>query len=250
MFRHNLAFKLIYVLTLFSTLGFAQNELRVDYKTVFTGFKIDSTKELSREEKVLIDRTLRMMQDAINEQIVTLYTKPNNQFLLLAEKEMAVDGQFTSNLGSGLIKLHSYIYGMNENVVLGYDTGKEYIVKYENRFVEWTVTNNTKEILGFKCFKAVPKYLQDYEQRELNSYPAEVWFAPSINKRGGPFKYSNLPGLILEVHSAYATITASSIKEIKEDKTVPHIDKRIVTEMQAYKSAKAIGAAIQSKVKK
>jgi GLPGLI family protein len=139
---------------------------------------------------------------------------------------------------------------MNENVVLGYDTGKEYIVKYENRFVEWTVTNNTKEILGFKCFKAVPKYLQDYDQRQLKGYPTEVWFAPSINKRGGPFKYSNLPGLILEVKAKSFHITALKITEIKEDKIVPKFDKQIITEKQAYLNAKAVGAAIESRTRK
>ena len=105
------------------------------------------------------------------------------------------------------------------------------------------------KILGFKCFKAVPKYLQSYEEREINSYPKEVWFAPSINKRGGPMKYSNLPGLILEVKSAKSTITAKSIVDMIENIEAPQINKEIITELQAYKKAKDIGAAIESRMK-
>lgn len=250
MLKYNLSFSVFYILILFSTLGHAQNELRVDYNTIFTGFKIDTLQKINKEQKVLLDRTLLMMQKAINQQNITVYTKPNNKFLLIAKKEMVIDGQFESNLGNSLTNVHSYIYGLDENTVLGYDIGGDYIIKYENKFVEWTITPDSKNILGFKCFKAIPKYLQPYESRELNSYPTEAWFAPSINKRGGPLKYSNLPGLILEVKAKSFTITAAYVKEIKEDKEVPNIDKQIITEMQAYKNAQATGAAIESRMKK
>lgn len=250
MIKCNLTIKLICLLAFLSALSFAQNELRVDYKAVSTGFKIDAQKEISKEQKIILDKTLLMMQNAINEQNISLYTKPKNQFLLITKKKMAIDGQFESNLGNSLTNLHSYLYGLDTNTVLGYNIGSDFIIKYENKFVEWNITKESKNILGFTCFKAVPKYLQSYEPRELNSYPTEVWFAPSINKRGGPLKYANLPGLILEVKSNTVTITAVNITDINEDKAIPKIDKKIISEKQAYLNAKATGAAIESRMKK
>ena len=240
--------KIFYTFLLFSTLGFTQN-LRVEYTATFDAYSMEDLPEMSEKQKRVFDRVQKRLKESIENQVITLYTKNENQFLLKVEDQMTVDGQFQSYLGVSLLNLHSYVYSKNDSVVLGYNKDNEFIVKYENRFVEWEITDEFKEILGFKCFKAVPKYLQSYEEREINSYPKEVWFAPSINKRGGPMKYSNLPGLILEVKSAKSTITAKSIVDMIENIEAPQINKEIITELQAYKKAKDIGAAIESRMK-
>ena len=189
------------------------------------------------------------MKTSVEDQQIVLYTKPNNQFLLEVKDKMTVDNQFQSFLGISILNLHSYIFGKNESIVLGCNKNKNFIVEYENLNVSWEITNESKEILGFKCFKAIPKYVEIHEKKSA-TFPTEVWFAPSINKRGGPIVYSNLPGLILKVVKADSfSIIATKIKEIKEDKEVPQIDKKIITELQAYKKAKATGAAIESRIK-
>jgi len=239
----------VIIFFIFSTLSFSQN-LRVDYNAEFYGLDIDKNLKPNKEQQTGLDQVERMMRNAINSQTIVLYTKPNNQFLLEVEDKMTVDGQMSSNLGRSVLKLHTYLYGLDETTVLGYNVGEDFIVEYTNNVVEWTITSESKDILGFKCFKAVPKYLQSYKQKEISSYPNEVWFAPFINKRGGPYKFTNLPGLILGVTSSTATITAVKITEIKEDKIVPKIDKQIITEKQAYLNAKAVGAAIESRMRK
>ncbi len=237
---------------LFSLSFFYSNSqhLKINYGIVYNGFEINNASEISKAEMIVVKNVQRRMKDAVESQEITLFTKSNFKFFLFTESNMSIGNSRKSNLGVSLLNLHSYIYGLDASTVLGYDTGGDYIIKYENKFVEWTITKDTKDILGFKCFKAIPKYLQSYESKELNSYPTEVWFAPSINKRGGPLKYSNLPGLVLEVKSQLVTISATSIKEIKEDKEVPRIDKQIITEMQAYKNAQAAGAAIRARMKR
>lgn len=224
--------------------------LKINYGIVYNGFEINNASEISKAEMTVLKNVQQRMKDAVESQKITLFTKSNFKFFLFTESNMSIGSSRKSNLGVLLLKLHSYIYGLDANTVLGYDTGGDYIIKYENKFVEWTITKDTKDILGFKCFKAIPKYLQSYESKEINSYPSEVWFAPSINKRGGPIRYVNLPGLVLEVKSQLVTISATSIKEIKEDTEVPRIDKQIITEMQAYKNAQATGAAIRARMKK
>lgn len=54
---------------------------------------------------------------------------------------------------------------------------------------EWKIADESKEILGYECFKATT----DYRGRRW-----EAWFAPEIPIQEGPWKLCGLPGLILE----------------------------------------------------
>lgn len=54
---------------------------------------------------------------------------------------------------------------------------------------EWEISDETKEILGYQCFKATA----DYRGRRWT-----VWFAPEIPVQDSPWKLCGLPGLILE----------------------------------------------------
>lgn len=54
---------------------------------------------------------------------------------------------------------------------------------------EWEITDESKYIIGFQCFKANA----DYRGRRWT-----VWFTPEIPIQDGPWKLCGLPGLILE----------------------------------------------------
>lgn len=103
----------------------------------------------------------------------------------------------------------------NSNVFASLDGHKRsYLYKYydENKLVEndyfdmtpwryteawekpeWEITDETKKVLGYECFKAT----SDYRGRKWTA-----WFAPEIPVGEGPWKLCGLPGLILEAYDA------------------------------------------------
>ncbi|MBD5346257.1 MAG: GLPGLI family protein [Bacteroides sp.] len=56
---------------------------------------------------------------------------------------------------------------------------------------EWEISDESKEIIGYQCFKATT----DYRGRRWTA-----WFAPEIPVQDGPWKLCGLPGLILEAY--------------------------------------------------
>lgn len=84
-------------------------------------------------------------------------------------------------------------------------------------FPEWEITDETKYIDKYKCYKA---YI--FFKGKLNKKD-EIWFTPEIPFQFGPNKYVGLPGLVLEVNMGkirfIATkITLDMVKEIKIEK--------------------------------
>ncbi len=80
--------------------------------------------------------------------------------------------------------------------------GKKFIVKDTiNTF--WKMTNDSKEIMGYKCFKATcEKVVVNAAGTFKNDIIA--WFCPQLPYQFGPMGYGQLPGLIFELQTKYA----------------------------------------------
>lgn len=69
--------------------------------------------------------------------------------------------------------------------------GKKYIVKNPIEKLNWEFTNETKEILGYKVYKAITKYIK---------YNVEAWFTKDIDFKFMPIAVQPLDGFVLEMN--------------------------------------------------
>ena len=68
--------------------------------------------------------------------------------------------------------------------------------------IEWEFINETREILGYKCTKAISK-----EKDLLIS----VWFTKEIPLQTGPSLFNSLPGVVLWAEDYFSTISVTKI---------------------------------------
>ena len=85
----------------------------------------------------------------------------------------------------------------------------KYNLKDENYSIEWQLTNESKTIIGYKCFKAIG----NYRGRDYIAY-----FTTEIPIQSGPNTFDNLPGHVLEVFSTDGIVKfkAFQVKETNE----------------------------------
>lgn len=82
-------------------------------------------------------------------------------------------------------------------------------------FIKWNLTNETKEIGGYKCYKATYTYIQKWRGREF-PWKVVAWYSPEIPLPYGPIRYSGLPGLILELTEKETGFVVDKINFMEE----------------------------------
>lgn len=97
-----------------------------------------------------------------------------------------------------------YYKDFNKNELLfNIYSGREFYGKDNLLDWNWQITNETKEINGFKCIKATS---------DAFGYFFTAWFTEDISINAGPEKFDGLPGLILYVGTAYYEYFATSVR--------------------------------------
>jgi len=102
----------------------------------------------------------------------------------------------------------------NQNRIRYFDcyntlVGETYFYEEDKDSLQWTMTNETDSINGFLCQKATLSFGNRFW---------EAWFASDIPIQDGPYKFCNLPGLIVRVHDRSNTWRFNLIAIKKEDK--------------------------------
>lgn len=91
--------------------------------------------------------------------------------------------------------------------------GQDITIKHSINELDWEITNETKTIQGYECYKATVEFIPDFGKGEV----ATAWFTKDLPFQFGPAFYSGLPGVILEVKQGYYTFYADNIKLTKRE---------------------------------
>lgn len=142
--------------------------------------------------------------------------------------------------------------------------GKEFLIKDTLTTVKWQMTQETKQIGDYLCFKAtaqIPnpsfafKEMRDKAQKEFekNQTPEEAknktnllpeikkdieivaWYTPDVPVSNGPGAYQGLPGLILEINEDKTIILCTTVAlNVKDKKEIKEPSKGKVVTQKEY----------------
>ena len=106
---------------------------------------------------------------------------------------------------------------------------KRFLIKDSLEDYQWQLTDETKNIGNYTCYKATREKVEPYikysfkngkmtEEKATRTIKTEAWYTPQIPVSHGPKKYWGLPGLILEIKEGKLTIVCTEIEMNPKEK--------------------------------
>lgn len=201
---------LILVLISFNNLINSQNVIEVDYKIQINSMedveKVRKTagqfmKEVYSLEVDFVDETEFKLLIRNDETLFFLskdYNSPKNtSYAPTKHKGTAYLAGFSNVIISRLNK--RLVYDQNFRVMLIIESPKE-----------WFVSDESKEIDGYRCYKALANYVV-VNPAGTFTFPVVAWFTPEIPVSAGPLYFNGLPGLIMQLSYRYVTYEVKRI---------------------------------------
>lgn len=192
--------RILIIFYLFSISCISQEKGRLVYKTFFSVKQ--ATEELKEKDRIWYDieveremmSTMLRFNLDFNSSEASFYMAEN----MISDLENPLTKKYVIGLFYGL---DNFYWNRQQNYLieqLKYSFGT-ILKKKDADFINWNLTNETKQIQGYTCYKATYTYIQKWNGREFE-WPVVAWYCPQIPIPLGPVRYSGLPGLILELH--------------------------------------------------
>lgn len=166
----------------------------------------------------------------------------------------------------------------NQNEVFG----KIFLIEDKLEKRDWVLSNETKNIGEYTCYKATMTRQQEVErgvirineendskdeeetEPEMEEITVTAWYAPEIAVNNGPGRYQGLPGLILEVNDDSLTLMCSKIvlnpkdkvnidkpskgKKVNQEKFDQIMEKKMQEMNERYNSERKDGHAVEIRI--
>lgn len=182
----------VFIISLFNFIAFSQKNGVVTYN-----FRILEDEKIIKNE-IIGKFFLEAIEGAKHLKFELTFNDSISEFKLL--KNMSLDDQ---NLEMAIInsRAKKEIYIFKNKIYHNNDNG----LFKENEFLiieplnqNWKLTNESKIIDGYTCYKATNEYIV-VNSKGTFKHPVIAWFCPQIPISIGPRGYGGLPGLILEL---------------------------------------------------
>lgn len=160
-------------------------------ETMLVSYKINETKKTDKPLKY----------DPTELEFELLYDNEKSLFQLvdkLDENSNSFDAKITKGIYDGHLKFYK---NKTENIKLFnvFEKGVIYNVETDFEDYKWEINpNETKEISGFKCYKATAKTERKHNGKTQETFQSYAWFTYELPTSFGPRGLDGLPGLVLE----------------------------------------------------
>ena len=210
----HLQFVIFSVLFLYSVLFFGQNQTKKFYYEL--DYLPDSTQIMNRKKEtyiLLVDQEKSKFSNFLNYQ---------NDSTIIAYHEYSkiYKPSVYSPPITKLTDIQYYIFNYrNEEQLKVYDKiGIDNFIYSENKTTDWKIEQQNKEIAGFDCQKAT---IKAFGRKFI------AWYAKDIPLNYGPYKFSGLPGLIVELYDDknqyHFTLQKYSNNDKTGDMSIPYL---------------------------
>ena len=174
---------------------------------------ISFSQSITVEYDVTLNSLKRTGKLHINTKKVSFYTESlNTKGTREKEKEENQSGsEKVFYIVSKTNRDRTQIYDFKSNILrnIDYIGKKKVLCEEEFPKINWTLTDETRSISGYDCTKAITTF-------RGRNYTA--WFTQDLPSKVGPWKFNNLPGLILQVYDDDKKFSWTATKISKNDK--------------------------------
>ncbi|TYA74416.1 GLPGLI family protein [Seonamhaeicola marinus] len=205
--------------------GFIPNDVNIEEK------------QNKKELYMLIEKMNEMSSD-----LEFILDFNSNESLFYFDEQMNSDlNPMATSFVKNIVSKGRYYYNLGNNELLREASRYEKytLVKSTSSNVDWTLTNESKKIGNYTCYKAITKKI-NVNDSGIYEFLIEAWYTPQIPVKFGPKEFNHLPGLILELKDTHYTLYAKNISLSTNNscKIEPLISKNIITKIQHQEDLK------------
>ena len=187
--------KTVLLILLASSLGFSQQKMALVYKVTSAGFSND----LNDGKHELIREYIIQGENELNDLTYTLQIDNKKSNWFLNNRSSFSNAHMGISLGGESIYFFDFISKQYIEQRLFLDN--YFIVHIQQKNFSWELLPETKQILGYTCYKAVSKEVKVINGENKTFYTT-AWYAPELKYSIGPRYFGGLEGLILELTNA------------------------------------------------
>lgn len=219
------------ILILSTTLGYGQGQNVV----ITYGLQIEKEQGLFDNNATLKSFLEKSIVDAKKLTFQLIITENGSKFF----NEEMLDSDIASPSQRFTLAMANYmgiVINLKEKLLFQKEMLGENIYAEEDLKNNWILTNETKLIDKYLCYKATNVYTV-LNGSKIFSHPVIAWYCPKLPFPYGPVGYGNLPGLILELRVRNTVYGAKNIKlnsdsnfDIKALEKIKILDKKQLEE--------------------
>lgn len=192
-------FRRLWLIALFQVCFFAVSTGQTSNSKVIYKKGLYEKKDLSEIKDLSIRKQLVRIED-INRKLEyeLIFDKTTSIFYLKDNLDIGEDSPLLL-IAKGFKQLFYSDISTKQKIRYTESTGKGFNVLIPKDKFQWKITNESKMIGNYKCFKATGQFAEyNHIKQAVQEFSPVVWFTPEIAVPFGPIGLDGLPGLVLE----------------------------------------------------